>query len=108
MEEDKCLLFKKMTNLELYYIIRNLETKLPRYLIQELRDQKEKGGKRSHGNQYHFLNRADRLMIIYMALAPEMQRIDSAPMDQLPLLINEEWSCPQMKERVLWRLRNNR
>jgi hypothetical protein len=39
-------------------------------------------------------------------LVEEITRIDDTPLEDLPTLINEDWSCPQLLERIKWRLSN--
>ena len=51
------------------------------------------------------LNKSDLLSLIYSILYPEIIRIDNAKTQELPLMINEEWSCPELKERLNKRMR---
>lgn len=100
------LMFHALTNFELRRMARDLPYKVAGdTLIKEITSQ-ERPGHHSSGNQIRFLNRADLLCYIYGWLLPEIRLIDGASKEELPLLINKEWSCPQLHERVLWRLRN--
>lgn len=61
----------------------------------------------SRGSQFRFLNRYDVLSILYASLKDEVDKIDNTPFKDLPLLTNVEWSHPEVKRRLLWRLENN-
>ena len=61
---------------------------------------------KSKSSQYRHLNKLDILKIIYVVILPEILRIDSTPLDQLPLLINETWTCKELENRLKWRLIN--
>jgi hypothetical protein len=67
-----------------------------------------RGGPLPRSDHFEDLTREALLKLIYAILAPELERIDNAPVNDLPLLINETWSCPQLTERVKWRLSNDR
>ena len=51
------------------------------------------------------LNRKDLVKLLYAMLIPERLKIDQTSLDELPLLVNEEWSVPELKERVIDRMR---
>lgn len=60
----------------------------------------------SSTSQIKRLNRMDLIQILYAILMPEIKRIDEASVDELPLLLNENWTVPQLKERLLDRFRS--
>ena len=97
-------MFDATSNFELRQLARDLPWTAPEYIKDELSVQ-ERNGHESHGSQIRFLNRIDLLHFIYGWILPEIQRIDRASKEELPLLINETWSCLQLHERVLHRLR---
>jgi hypothetical protein len=97
-------MFDGLSNKELRMLIVDVRSKVLKGLLEEVFDQ-ERSGHASRESQYKFLNRLDLLYIIYGLLAPEIRLIDETPMDDVPLLINHEWSCPQLTERVKRRLR---
>lgn len=104
--DDPYLMFDATTNEELREMVQDLAKKIAGdNLIIEIISQERKGHP-SKGNQLMFLNRLDLLNYLYGWLLPEIRQIDGASKEELPLLINKEWSCPQLHERILWRLRN--
>lgn len=104
MPEEAFKMFDEFSNFELRRLARDLVDTIPENLRTEIWAQERKGHE-SHGTQFRFLNRLDLLYIIYGYLKEEIKRIDETPLDQVPLLINEKWSCPLLKERVLRRLK---
>ena len=102
---DPYKMFDATTNFELRRIAMDLPYTAPSYIRDEIAIQ-ERNGHESHGSQIRFLNRVDLLHYIYGWILPEIRRIDGASKEELPLLVNEPWSCPQLRERVLWRLKN--
>lgn len=102
-EPPMFVMFKDRTNFELkWMIIDLLHKRIPDYLYSEI--SRHEKGRGSDGNQLKKLNRVDLLKIIYIILAPEINRIDTAFLEDLPMLINEEWPVPELAERVRWRL----
>lgn len=59
----------------------------------------------SSTSNYNMLNKHDLLKLIYAIIYPEIKMIDESPIEDLPLMINNQWSCPQLKERLLNRMR---
>lgn len=59
-------------------------------------------------SQIRRLNKYDLIQIIYAILMPEIKRIDEAPLDELPLLLNEKWTTPELIERIKDRLREGK
>lgn len=59
----------------------------------------------SGSSNYNMLNKPDLLKLIYAIIYPEIKLIDESPMENLPLMMNNEWSCPELKERLLNRMR---
>jgi len=57
-------------------------------------------------SQFKFLNRHDLAKILYGMLGADMLKIDTCPVEDLPLLVNEEWMHPLLLERVKNRLRD--
>lgn len=97
-------MFEALDNFDLRQLYKKLvHERLPDALRSEIFAQEKKI---SSGSQVKRLNRTDLLEAIYLALLPEIQRIDTAPIEDLPLLVNEEWPIPQLTERVKWRLAN--
>jgi len=83
-----------------------IEKKLSSNMLDEIDEQGIRvGGPEIRTVLFYELTRDDLLKVIYSLIADEIRKIDEASMEDLPLLINEEWSCPQLKERLLYRLR---
>lgn len=59
----------------------------------------------SSTSNYNMLNKHDLLQLIYAIIYPEIKLIDESNLENLPLLINNQWSCPQLQERLLNRMR---
>lgn len=59
----------------------------------------------SHLNK---LNRLDLVSLLYAMLYHEIKEIDSCPKDDLPTLMNKEWSCTQLHDRLLSRMRGDK
>lgn len=99
--------FIELSNWELRNLIEEHFGKLPHSIYDEIDEQDvRRGGAETRGSQMHFLNRYDLLRIIYSLKTSEINRIDNTPIEDVPLLLNEQWSCPQLTERVKWRLAN--
>jgi len=103
MPDETFKMFDAVSNFELRLLARTLIQKLPDNISTEIYRQ-ERNGHESQGSQFRFLNRLDLLNIIYGYLMPEIKRIDETPLDDLPTLINVEWSCSKLTARVNWRL----
>jgi hypothetical protein len=83
-----------------------IEKKLSSNIRDEIDEQGIRiGGPETRTVQFSKLTRDDLLKVIYSIISDEIQRIDGASIEDLLLLINEEWVCPQLKERLLCRLR---
>jgi hypothetical protein len=96
-------MFKERTNFELRHLALDLlNKKIPDPLYNEIF--KHEKGRGSDSTQFKRLNKTDLLKIIYISLLPEITRIDTSPLEEVPLLLNEEWSVPELKERVRRRL----
>jgi hypothetical protein len=99
-------MFDACTNADLRQIIGDVQRKKIYSKLWEEVDEQERKGKRSRDSQMTYLNRCDLLLILYGMLVEEITRIDDTPLEDLPTLINEDWSCPQLLERIKWRLSN--
>jgi hypothetical protein len=97
-------MFDALTNYDLKNLIQDFRNKLFSDTIKDEIWEQQRPGHQRRESQYRFLNRMDLLIIIYGFIKEEIKRIDEAPLDQVPLLINEEWPCPQLTERVKRRL----
>jgi len=96
-------MFRERTNFELRHLALDLlHKRIPDHLHKEIF--KHEKGRGSDSNQFKKLNKIDLLKIIYISLMPEIKRIDTTPLEDVPLLINEEWPVPELKERVRRRL----
>lgn len=62
----------------------------------------------SSTSQIRRLNRMDLIQILYSILMPEINKIDEASLDELPLLLNEKWTVPELVERIKDRLREGK
>lgn len=62
--------------------------------------------KRSVSSQISLLNRFDLLKIIYCILQPDITKIDTAPIQEIPLLLKEDYRCEELTERVKRRLKD--
>jgi len=58
--------------------------------------------------QMGWLNREDLLKFLYVIIYPEILLIDSASKEDLPKLINKNWSVPELKTRYMERMRGER
>jgi hypothetical protein len=50
------------------------------------------------------LSRSDLYFLLYALLLPEIRKIDDAPLNKLPKMVNEQWSHPELRNRLLWRI----
>jgi hypothetical protein len=102
------MMFLECTNQELLSLLKNLfNKKLSKNMSEEIDEQYlRKGGPETRSEHFDMLTRNDLLMLIYSILADEIRRIDEATIEEVGLLINETWSCPQLADRVNWRFRN--
>lgn len=103
------MMFIEDSNNQLIDLINKMfERKLSSNMLDEIDEQQvRRGGAETRSSHTSTLTREDLLKIIYAIISDEIQRINGASIEDLPLLINKEWSCPQLKERVLHRLRGD-
>lgn len=105
MEKETYKMFDALTNFELWRLALKLNDTLPENLRTEIWAQERKGHE-SRGSQFKFLNRLDLLNIIYGYIKEEIRYIDEAPLNKVPLLLfNNDWSVPQLKERLSRRMK---
>jgi hypothetical protein len=102
---DPSKIFSKDTNFDLQQLLINL-------IRQRVNNENNLYGevsahetRVSSTSNYTLLNKPDLLKLIYAIIYPEIRQIDDAPIENLPLMINNQWSCPQLKERLINRMR---
>ena len=106
-KSDMCLefqMFKGRTIPELRDILRNiLNSKLRSVstISVELALQQHPKVKSC---QWRFLNRTDLLELIYGLIAPEIEMIDTSPIYKLEGLKKQNWTCPQLVDRISYRI----
>jgi hypothetical protein len=102
------MMFLNVSNKDLIVLLKTLFFfNLNAKLIEEIEEQHERrGGAEIRNEHFNKMTRDDLLRIIYTIIAPEINRIDNTPLEDLGLLLNETWSCPQLTERIKWRLEN--
>jgi len=61
----------------------------------------------SDSSQFKRLNRGDLVSLIYSIIYPEIMLIDTCSKDDLPMLMNKKWSCPELEERLKRRMRGD-
>lgn len=108
-------MFKALDNYALLQLLRSIQDKklgiIPDVGIPEgaLYDEVCTHEKRMSSSSHHNkLNRLDLVSLIYAILYSEIKEIDDCPIDNLPTLMNKEWSCPQLQDRVLSRMRGDK
>ena len=77
------------------------------HLVEDVAAVEDLESNKTSGTQIRFMNRYDLLTVIYIVLKDEIDKIDHTPYNDLALLINDEWSHPEVKRRLMWRLENN-
>jgi len=103
MKHDPSKIFSKDTNFDLLQLLKKLiDQRVNNNLYGEVTSHETR---LSGSSFYHMLNKHDLLMLIYAIISPEIKQIDDAKPEELPLMINNVWSCPQLKERLLNRMR---
>jgi hypothetical protein len=102
------MMFMECSNDQLLSLLKDLfQKKVSKNMSDEIDEQYlRKGGPETRSEHFNMLTRNDLLMLIYAILSDEIQRIDDATIEEVGLLINETWSCPQLADRVNWRFRN--
>lgn len=98
-------MFINKTNYELRQLLYALlHVKLRGSLYDEVYEHERMGHKRKD-SQISFLNRIDLVQFLYAILLPEIKLIDDTPLNDIPKLLNHHWSCQELKDRVLERMR---
>jgi hypothetical protein len=102
------MMFIECSNDQLLSLLKDLfRKKLSKNINEEIDEQYfRKGGPETRSEHFNMLTRNDLLSLIYAILSDEIRRIDEATIEEVGLLINETWSCPQLADRVNWRFRN--
>jgi len=102
------MMFLSVSADNLIRLLRNLlKDTIPTTRVNEIYEQTaRRGGPLPRSDHFEDLTREALLKLIYAILAPELERIDNAKIEDLPLLINETWSCPELLARIKWRLSN--
>jgi len=104
MSESKFTpLFSYYTNKKLIELLHNIpRKKCEGYLWDEIYAHETRPSKES---QFKFLNKLDLVKTLYACLIDEIKEIDDTPLEDVPKLLNREWSIPELKDRVNFRMK---